>query len=1141
MSNKKGSSISSLDGKIKFSNLKVKWNQLLGASVGAFSVATGADAFNISNSAGTLRHIFNAFGAFSFEPTVAGEAGELLFLAWIKSFQLAVRENNLSHQASLLNEDWETGFRDEVQSMDDFEVSMDDLWGNAFLQNTQFFQVLTDQLALNLKKWKVEDSLIEDVKKSLGDRLSECFWNIWLSNPDNFKLFRNFYIENLATQSTRNENSKAETYRKKLEDFFTDKSDNAEFGPRTKGASLKQVYVDPRCRKIEIQHSEQAIETNETGKSLTEEVKGVLKSRFPIVVQGEPGHGKTSFAVYLAHQLSKDTTENWFPVLCRFKDFIPPKDALLIKTKSYEFGTEDFFRKTNTVFILDGTDEIYGAQNINDIRNALERILEFCSDSQEEKFKANVVITTREKFFESSADEISDLLKYRHLFSINDFGPEELEKWFEKYKNIPGKERLSQEKIEKYLQPDKDRSLIGQPILLTFVAEMLTDSDESEKKNKTSKKTPTTPTPTSKKIASTRFDIYEQILNWTFIREEKKFREKKTDKQATFDFPFQTSEEFSKFLEGIAVTLSRSDEKLGFRVGKIRELWSSYIKLKELCGDKWELWNQKDLNFMLFFYIKGNPASEENENRQYDTEYEVKESWVEFIHKSFWEFFIAKAILRFLKKVEKETNLELWILEIIGWKQIDPNSLNFLDDAIKIWKPKLENLKDIRSKLVTAFKNMQERCYFGEEIIENKAGKPVLLEKEADCFAHGLANLLRVISVINDQMVSIEKNFPKMKAEELFPKPEQLYQLYSHLEAVRPGYFSSCEFDFKTVDFSGMVPDIVPSKDKNTLPSAVSWIFLQCEYPQLAKQIQENRWTVDIMRNWINKFKTGDSKEEVWKIPDDQILKIPESLRDYIAQKEVVTLVSALPGYWGSDELFHYAKVNGPKTSKKEETKLYNPDSMVTITKSAFLYGDEKKDKSIDEDFKIDMYPVTNERYKRFISAGGYDNKKAWSKDGWKWKEKEKIRQPAYWDVPRWNQSDHPVVGVSWYEADAFARWEGKRLPTEEEWERAARGTDGRKYPWGEEFDKEKCNSSESEIAKTTPVTRYPNGISQEGCYDMAGNVWEWTGSWYDKDKKYKILRGGSWYNYSENVHCSYRSDDFPSLRNFSLGFRCAQ
>ena len=217
------------------------------------------------------------------------------------------------------------------------------------------------------------------------------------------------------------------------------------------------------------------------------------------------------------------------------------------------------------------------------------------------------------------------------------------------------------------------------------------------------------------------------------------------------------------------------------------------------------------------------------------------------------------------------------------------------------------------------------------------------------------------------------------------------------------------------------------------------------------------------------------------------------------------------------------------------------PFEMVKVPKGPFLYGEKKTRETIDHDYWIDQYPVTNEKYRAFVLADGYGNQAYWSVDGWTWKTKHNIVCPEYWNNTTWNKADHPVVGVSYYEAAAYATWAGKRLPTEREWEKAARGEDGRQHPWGEEFDKKRCNSNTSDIGDTTPVTQYPQGVSPYGCYDMAGNVWDWCMDWYDEDKDSHILRGGSWYNAPVYVRSAFRVGFTPSTRYYSIGFRCAQ
>lgn len=192
------------------------------------------------------------------------------------------------------------------------------------------------------------------------------------------------------------------------------------------------------------------------------------------------------------------------------------------------------------------------------------------------------------------------------------------------------------------------------------------------------------------------------------------------------------------------------------------------------------------------------------------------------------------------------------------------------------------------------------------------------------------------------------------------------------------------------------------------------------------------------------------------------------------------------------------------------------------------------------EPFAIARYPVTNAQYTPFVAAGGYTHRAWWPDDGWALRERHGWAEPRYWDDPGWNRPDHPVVGVSLYEAMAFCRWlsaqSGERitLPTEGQWQRAAQGDDGREFPWGDEGpDETRCNWNRS-VDETTPVTRYPGGASPYGVMDMSGNVWEWcltgwSGGQGNGDRREpRLLRGGSW---SSDSPISLRAAAAPKTR----------
>jgi formylglycine-generating enzyme required for sulfatase activity len=203
--------------------------------------------------------------------------------------------------------------------------------------------------------------------------------------------------------------------------------------------------------------------------------------------------------------------------------------------------------------------------------------------------------------------------------------------------------------------------------------------------------------------------------------------------------------------------------------------------------------------------------------------------------------------------------------------------------------------------------------------------------------------------------------------------------------------------------------------------------------------------------------------------------------------------------------------------------------------------------------FRMAKYPVTWAQYELFVKEGGYDVPGYWTEAGWAWKGAR--RQPACWNDPEWHVHDHPVNGVTWYEAYACTRWLStttKReinLPTEGQWQRAAQGDEGREYPWGNEFDPTRCNTTESALGRTTPVTYYPNGASPFGVLDLSGNVWEWClPKWtapyqFPEDlevegTQVRVQRGGAFDFDPTHARVAFRDDTRPSNHRTHDGFR---
>jgi iron(II)-dependent oxidoreductase len=245
----------------------------------------------------------------------------------------------------------------------------------------------------------------------------------------------------------------------------------------------------------------------------------------------------------------------------------------------------------------------------------------------------------------------------------------------------------------------------------------------------------------------------------------------------------------------------------------------------------------------------------------------------------------------------------------------------------------------------------------------------------------------------------------------------------------------------------------------------------------------------------------------------------------------------------------------------------------IGAARAGFAYDNERSRHRTDvRGYLIGHTPITNATYLTFVEGGGYERREWWSDEGWHWKEQYDITRPLAWtaDHREWRlgkleplHSDSPVVHVSWFEADAFARAHGVRLPTEIEWEKAATwdqevGT-ARLYPWGEDAPQPGFHANLDVCDRgTAPVSAHPAGASPYGCMAMLGDVWEWTASDFAGypgfspypykeysevffGHEYKVLRGGSWATRARVITPTFRNWDYPQRRQIFSGFRIAK
>ncbi|MBN2307842.1 MAG: SUMF1/EgtB/PvdO family nonheme iron enzyme, partial [Candidatus Hydrogenedentes bacterium] len=232
-----------------------------------------------------------------------------------------------------------------------------------------------------------------------------------------------------------------------------------------------------------------------------------------------------------------------------------------------------------------------------------------------------------------------------------------------------------------------------------------------------------------------------------------------------------------------------------------------------------------------------------------------------------------------------------------------------------------------------------------------------------------------------------------------------------------------------------------------------------------------------------------------------------------------------------------YRHTSAPVKSGEPGRKV-STEGMVYLEGGSFLMGNDAVPEEAPEfeasvkPFYIDAYPVTTAQYRAFLDATGHP-------------------VPKFWGDNEFSGPDQPVVGVTWADANAYAEWAGKRLPTEAQWEFAARSRDNRRYPWGtQEVDPMRCNYGDH-LNTPSIVTMHEDGATPDGIYDLAGNVYEWTldpfvpytsriqGNGPPADEPRRVVRGGSWHSPPHELRCTFRKGLFPETQLATVGFRC--
>lgn len=723
----------------------------------------GAKAYFTGNPDDAIGAVKNLLGIVEVSKDLEHEAAVAIFTAWFKCLGAGLEKIPTSLTLEKIQHD------DSTESLKDETLNIADI-GQRFLEDTELFQKLSKHLRNFLTRNGEEQNTISLLDQFMRENFSRQLRFLLCFKSSSFPKFKQLYFDIQTTKNKWKTENNILTYRDEVLRSYTSRQ-------ILQGVYLKDVFIPPRWQF----HSDNIL-IKEIGQesSMVETVVGLLEMDQPLVILGEPGHGKTSFAHYLAYYLASKPEFNLFPIVGEFKNIKPEMGWRGLSIQTEEYLQADIPQNKRVLFILDGLDEIVGAtaspaQYKDFIRDLLVKVDLY----QRQHAGGNVLITSRTHFFEDHKNWIPAEFPCQKL-NLKEFSNDQITQWLQKFKTVNTECEITLETLQKNnliskTSSNEEEDIVRLPVILTTLVDTFPKMGTKNILNKSQ--------------IESRFTLYQAIVEKMHFREQEKRLSRPENR-----LPLKTPDEFSQFFERLACILFlHGKTQLDFRT--IRDNWEKFGNFKPI--PIFAKYDDEQWKLRLLFYFK----------TQKDIEGEL--SRIEFLHKSFYDFFIAKSILRRMEKLthrlkeedEPETSdFAFELMKVASGIPLEGSVRSFLIEGFKsLEKDNRICTTLVKNYLIKVFQEMNDHHFIGDPNIQQFFGKN--LHKYS---VHVLINLFIVLKFIsrNDEPSIWGSSNVCVEKKETTMKHEGFSSFFSYINSLEKDYFSQCNIDFYKTNFS---------------------------------------------------------------------------------------------------------------------------------------------------------------------------------------------------------------------------------------------------------------------------------------------------------------------------------------------------